>query len=100
MWYTKFNLIERKGKIKCPNCTKEFSEQMFYSLDSMLCNNCSKRLVFLRTLKFIYVINLDESSKLFIVMYNYLINESPKDVTSELKEIFNLFEGEGAPAVP
>ncbi len=94
MWYTKFDLIKREGKIKCPNCSKIFSEQLFYSLDPMTCHDCSYKLVFLRTLNFIYIINLVESPELFKVIREYLINQSSKKGRFELKEVFRLFEGE------
>jgi DNA-directed RNA polymerase subunit RPC12/RpoP len=94
MWYTKFDLINREGRIKCPNCEKEFSEQMFYSLDPILCNNCSSKILFLRTLRFIYVINFDKSPELFKVMHKHLISQTLKKGMTELKEVIKLFDGE------
>lgn len=95
MWYTKFDFITRSSKITCPNCGTDFYEQMFYTIEPRPCDNCSASLVFIRTIRFLYVIDLEKSSGLFKTMHNYLIDKSPRDVSLELEQIFNLFTGEG-----
>lgn len=94
MWYSKFNLKTRDGEITCPSCNSSIEEQIFYSLDTIECEKCGAKNVFIRTINFIYVFEIEQAPNLFKVIYEDLKTKTLKDAYSELLQITKVFSEE------
>ena len=94
MWYFKANLISGKRILRCPNCRNLQSDQAYYSLDPKLCDSCKTELVFIKTARFLYIIDLKKSSGLFKQVYGYIFSKTEKQAFEEFFEFLNLFKEE------
>jgi hypothetical protein len=93
MWYTKFDLKKRDTDISCPNCDNKFEEEIFYSLDENDCPSCCSKLIFIRSVNYIYVFDIKKSNYLFKSLYNEMNKHSLKESYLMLFEIVKVFEG-------
>lgn len=94
MWYSKFNLKTRDGHITCPSCNSSKEEQILYSLDHVECETCGSKNVFIRTINFIYVFEIEQAPDLFKVIYEELRTKTLKDAYSGLLQTANVFSEE------
>ena len=94
MWYSKFDLIQRKGQIECPNCKHIYEEQIFYTLEELPYKKCENPSLFIRTKSFIYVFDLKRAPSLFLRMIKELQSKSMKDSYSQLLEVIKVFSSE------
>ncbi|CAM1362383.1 hypothetical protein TXIAM_200005 [Tenacibaculum xiamenense] len=94
MWYRKYNLIDRNGRVKCPCCDFNLEEQLFYSFNLRKCTSCLEELFFLKTVRFLYVIHLRKSPEFIKHLYSYIKDKPMNQVFIELKMFLQLFEDE------
>jgi hypothetical protein len=94
MWYTKFNLKKRGGHILCPICKSKNEEQIFYSLDKVVCEECNSENVFIRTKNYIYVFAIEKAPDLFKVIYEELKTKTLKEAYFELLQTSEVFSDE------